>query len=218
MPRLNTLAAPALLLLVAAAGCASGTTNSTSRPDVKNTQSGFLRDYSRLKPSPRHRGTLYQQSRELASYTGFMVDPVVVLPGETVRGDPIDGAQAANLSESLRRELSDTLALRNKLAANPGPGIARIRAAITSVAKSDRSAANRSQAKIGGAGVEAEIVDSLTGKRLGAVVDADIVEDAELAPGGPGSSDPFYDARLVFRHWAGRLNLWLESADELATE
>ena len=62
--------------------------------------------------------------------------------------------------------------------------------------------------------VEADIVDSLTGKRVAAVVESDVVHDIDAGR----SNDPFYDARLVFRHWAGRLNLWLDNPDGLATQ
>ena len=58
-----------------------------------------------------------------------------------------------------------------------------------------------------------EIVDSVTRERLAAAVEADIVDDA----GEPDAADPFSDARLVFKHWAARLNLWLRDADRLAT-
>jgi hypothetical protein len=201
------LAAVALLTLAA---CSSGP--SASDPKIATTESGFLRDYSRLQPSPRHPTTRYEQAASFSSYTSFIVDPVVVLPGETTRGVPIDGADAAALADALRSELSDALALRNRLASAPGPNVGRIRAAITAVARSDRSGSAR--ATIGGAAVEAEFVDSITNKRIAAVVESDIVQDLDAGT----SADPLYDARLVFRHWAGRLNLWLENPDELATQ
>jgi len=190
----------------------SGSTPNRPKPVLKPTQSGFLRDYSRLVPSPRHPGTMYQQSKTLSSYTGFLVEPVQVLATKTARAVPLDAPQAAALADALRNELTEALSLRGRLATAPGPRVARIRAAITSVAKSDRSSPDRPM--IGGASVEADIVDSVTGARVAAVMESDLVEDSELGR----SSDPFYDARLVFRHWASRLNLWFESADELATE
>lgn len=218
MSHLRPLAAPLLIAMsIAAAGCASSSSKSSStsrtNPPVTTTESGFLRDYSGLRPSPRHPTTRYQQSASLSSYSKFIVDPVQVLPGETARGEPLDGAQAHDLSESLQREISSALELKGRLATAPGPGVGRIRAGITSVATSDRSNPNRP--KIGGASIEAEILDSVTNRRIAAAVEADLVNDEELAGGPP---DPFYDARLVFRHWASRLNRWIDDADELATE
>lgn len=192
--------------------------------------SGFLKDYSRLETSPRHPDTMYEQSRELSTYTRFQIGEIVVLTDRTMLGDELSEADKVALANMLREELTQTATMLNR-DAPPGSAIrtATIRAAITQVAKSRRDPSGRPQVtpaaggpQIGGASVEAEIVDAATGKRLAAVVENDLVdEDLGVTP-GIGSSrtrmtDPFYDARLVFRHWAARFSIWIASAEETAT-
>ncbi len=192
------------------AACAGDTAR--SKPDLQPQFSGFLGDYTHLRPSPRHEGTLYQQKRSLAAYRVFIVEPIKILVDRTVAGVAIDDATKARLASDLHRQVVETLAINYKVVNAPGPGIAIIRGAVTQLARSRTTEGGT--IVIGGAGIEAEIVDSVTGERLGAVVEADVAEGLT----DPRINDPYQDARLVFRHWAARLNLWLQSADELGTE
>ena len=174
--------------------------------------SGWLGDRSNLKQSPRHPGTLYEQSARLASYRSFIVEPMEFLPSETVRGVEIDPADGAALAAALRDEAVRSLSAVYSVVIEPGPGVASIRAAITGVAASSKDPAT-GVISIGGASVEIEIVDSVTRERLAAAVEADVVDDA----GPPKPGDPYSDARLVFGHWAARLNMWIRDADRMAT-
>lgn len=198
------------------AGCAGGGGDggapSRAYATLEPRYSGYLRDYTRLRPSPRHEGTMYEQSRDLVNYREFIVEPMRVLPRETVSGVLIDGATATRLGAALRSHVVETLGINYKVVHEPGPGVAVIRAAITELARS--KVLPDGSIVIGGAAVEAEIIDSVTGKRLGAVVEADAAEGVF----DKRTHDPYQDAEMVFGHWAARLNLWLESADELATE
>ena len=123
----------AILMAVLLASCAS--TGGDSGASSKK-YSGFLKDYSLLKEakdadgkpvmryvSPRLTGQNYQQ---------VMLDPVVFYP----ELKPSATADAATL-ESVRRHLEQTLraklGARVPLAKAPGPGVARMRVAITSV-------------------------------------------------------------------------------------
>ncbi len=174
--------------------------------------SGFLGDYSKLATSPRHPGTLYDQSARLTDYDSFIVEPITFLPAKTVRGTRISDTDAAELARALRDETIAALSLLHPVVETPGPRVASIRGAITALASSRVDPAT-GQVQIGGAAVEIEIVDSVSRERLAAAVESDVVRDASQ----PIQGDPFSDARLVFRHWAARLNLWLRDAAELAT-
>lgn len=176
------------------------------------TYSGYLGDYSRLVTSPRHPGTLYEQSARLSGYGSFIVEPFTFLPERTVRGERISDGDASELARALRDETVAALSLLHPVVEKPGPGVATIRAAITALAGS-RVDPSSGQVQIGGAAVEIEIVDSLTRERLAAAIESDVVRDSSQ----PIAGDPFSDARLVFRHWAARLNLWLRDSAELAT-
>lgn len=175
-------------------------------PALRPVQSGFLGDYSNLKPSPTHPGSYYEQSPELRSYRRFMVDPVQVLAKKTARGAVIDDRTARDLAESLRAELAAAAGRNGTVVDAPGEGVARIRAAITSIARSRGSGDTVGTSQLGGASAEIEIVDSITRQRLGAAIEADTVDVFESA-GGPRPD--YADAKLVFQHWSARLNLWL---------
>lgn len=174
--------------------------------------SGFLVDYSKLRPSPRHPTTLYEQSAKLASYTAFIVEPMTVLPARTARGTPVTDAESRELARALHEETVEAIRSGHPVVTAPGPNVAVIRAAVTALAASQVDPAT-GQVQIGGASVEIEIVDSLTRERLAAAVESDVVRDAAQ----PMGEDRFSDARLVFRHWASRLYLWIRDAKELAT-
>lgn len=174
--------------------------------------SGFLGDYSKLRTSPRHPGTLYEQSAKLASYTAFIVEPMTVLPSRTARGVSITDAESTELAKALHEETVEAIRSGHPVVTAPGPNVATLRAAITALAVS-RVDPVSGQVQIGGASVEIEIVDSVTRQRLAAAVETDVVRDTTQVI----SADPYADSRLVFRHWASRLYLWIRDAKELAT-
>lgn len=226
-PSIRTLSHALLISLLAAsplAGCASSTPSQPEPDPVRPADaqppaafpatrySGFLGDYARLRQSPRHPGALYEQSARLSSYNAFIVEPITFLPQRTVRGTRITNAESAELAAALHEETISALSLLYPIATEPGPNVAVIRAAITALAGA-RVDPETGQTQIGGASVEIEILDSTTRERLAAAIESDVVRDATQ----PIEEDPFSDARLVFRHWAARLNLWLRDADQLAT-
>lgn len=174
-------------------------------------RTGFLRDYSRLVPSPRHAETLYEMTSSLSKYTEFMIDPVQILPPSSARGAMIDPAAAADLAAGLRAEIVDALTEPFVVVDHVDPRsaarTARIRAAVTEVARSGRDP-KTGAVLIGGAAMEFEIVDATTGERLLAAVEADSPDQFERAQG----ADPYGDARIVFAHWAARLDLALRDA------
>lgn len=169
--------------------------------------SGFLNDYSRLEPSPTHKGAWYEQWTDLAEYHAFIVDPIQVLPEKTVDCRPIGRETATELGAMLRAEVVDALSLSGfRITAEPGPGVARIRGAITEVTRTKKgSGDSAAETHIGGASCEVEIADSASGKRLAAAVERD-VGPSEFRK---GEADPYFDAKVVFRHWAARLSMWM---------
>lgn len=217
MPAMRRHTVTALIVLAASlAACSapprSGSSARTAGADHAGPPpSGFLSDYASLRPSPRHPQTLYFQSPRLAEYTRFMIDPVTVLAGRTKDGEPIDPATAARLGADLREQIADALGIGHEVTDHPDRGVARIRAGITAIGCT-RTTADGS-VEFGCAAVEAEITDSLTGERLGAVVEHDAVDAADVGEGErSAAADRFYGARLVFRHWAARLVRWLDGA------
>jgi len=98
-------------------------------------QSGFLGDYSQLKPAPDREGVmLYVDKRaDLRPYTKLTFDPVQVLvaPAPDQPAPPPDVVQriSAQFLQSLRRELGPDY----QIVTAPGPDVLRVRSAITGI-------------------------------------------------------------------------------------
>jgi hypothetical protein len=97
--------------------------------------SGFLGNYSQLKPAPDREGALVylDRSQDLRGYNAVMFDPVQVIV--------TPGPDAAQLDPAVRQRLSDDVlnAFRKELSpaytvvTAPGPNVLRIRTAITGI-------------------------------------------------------------------------------------
>ena len=129
---------------------------------------GFLSDYSRLEKTGQAK--MGYVSRQLAEYDAFMIDPVEF----RLRRDPpvLTGEQKAEVANYFRTTFERTLLEKNyKIVRASGPRVARFRAAITDVQKSKwylnlHPGSKLSGVAAGGASMEAEIIDSVTGEQL----------------------------------------------------
>lgn len=209
VPRVRTLRAALAATLAAAllmlAACAQGRPAKESMPAA----SGFLGDVSTLRPSPDHPDRWYTLSRRLTAYDTFIVEKPVMRAHATTRGEPIDAAKADELCTALQEALMQALSGQYTLGQTPGPRVARIRTAITQIA----STMSGGQVHTGGGTREMEVVDSLSGARLAAVIETDFGRDEHAAH----PDAPYHDSRAVFTHWSARLALMLRDAARLAT-
>ena len=143
----------------------------------KAAHSGFLDDYSKLKPAERWDGAYHWESPKYQDYRRFMVDPIVVHFAPNAKGTGIDPTRLKQLTDGATQKLMETIAKRNKLVDEPGPGVVRVQAAITSI-KTTTPVANihpgtrLSGIGLGGASFEAKGVDSVTGELLVAIYDS----------------------------------------------
>ncbi|MGH7244622.1 MAG: DUF3313 domain-containing protein [Phycisphaerales bacterium] len=222
MLTLRTAFTSALTVTVLIAGCSHSTKSSGSKaetntlgeqkpPDINTLpaprHSGLISDYSRLKPSAEFPGTLVWNSGKLGQYKRFIVDPVMVVPSESTRGVPITEAEKQRLAADFRYELVDILQATYPVITVPAPKTARVKTAITEVARTAGPHSTWFRWE-GGASAEMEIVDSITNEPLASAVDSTLVKTSE-----PGKvTDPYSDTKLVFRHWAARLGHWLIAA------
>jgi len=137
-------------------------------------QIGFLSDYSRLEKTGSARMGFV--SPQLAEYDAFMIDPVEF----RTRKDPpvLNDEQKAEVANYFRTAFERTLGEKNyKIVTASGARVARLRAAITDVQKSKwylnlHGATKMSGLGRGGASIEAEIIDSVSGEQLAGVIDA----------------------------------------------
>ncbi len=166
------LAICAVAMMFALGACASGNTSNSSF-------SGFLGDYSKLKPDPEFDDALRWANPNVSpdSYSSFIIDPVVVQFAPNDEGLALSPDQLKELTDHFRNEAIAALSEKFKVVNDPGPGVLRIRAAITSVETTVpvfdiHPAMKLSGIGLGGASMEAEAIDSVSGERIVAIVDS----------------------------------------------
>ncbi|HSE04817.1 MAG TPA: DUF3313 domain-containing protein [Methylomirabilota bacterium] len=198
--RVRRVARPACAVVLATAlglgGCAP-----------KSGFSGFLGDYSKLERDAFLDNSLAytNPTKDLKQYTKFMLDPVVVHFAADAEGVAIDPADLKMLADYWRDEAVKALSRHYTIVTEPGPGVLRVRAAITGIKKSAPLASIRPGTRtpdigLGGASMEAEGLDAQTGERVTAVVDS----RSGSVLGVTGPRQPYDDAKEIMRLWAER--------------
>jgi hypothetical protein len=184
-------------------------------------KSGFLGDYSQLREGGQGEAQLVYVKPGVtwARYDKVVIDPVTVWTS----GD----STVAQVSEADRQLLADYLdaSLRNSLRQDytlvdrPEPNALRVRVAITDakaahvvlntvskvvpqlrVLTTVGGLATDTQVLVGRAGVEAEVLDGVTGERLGAAVDRRAGTKALR-----GGVSTWSDVQNAFDYWSDRL-------------
>lgn len=222
----NFATRPAVALLLAALVCSCSTTYEAR----KVQPSGFLGDYSQLKKAGKDDPALLYVNVGAMSgqYSRVLIDPVRMY-------GPTNGA-LARLSKEDQQRLVDYLdaSLRTYLSSNytlvsePGPGVMRLRMAITEAKGANvpmdvvssvvpiglavsilKEMATGAHSAVGKAGLECEALDSVTGRRLFAFVDARVGRKVT------GRFDKFKKWRTVqdaFDFWAQQIAERLQKA------
>lgn len=155
--------------------------------------SGFLDNYDQLKRVDDFSDFVWGYVKRplvLREYPKAMIDPILVYFHEGARGVGIDPAKLAALTSYFHQSIAEELSKLREVQTvdEPGPGVMRVRIAITDVNVA-RGAANVGikaaaaatagvgflvpAVDVGGATMECEVLDSQTGERLVAVIDTD---------------------------------------------
>lgn len=221
-------------LLLVTTGCgfggpASPTTSATVvRKAASKDQSGFLKDYSILKPNPKLDGTVLTYvnadlTKNLHGYLGVIVDPVQIYMATD--GDPskISAPNAERASLYFKSALIGAVQDALPVVHEPGPLVLRLRAAIVGVdtgaeVKTDDGKASEKAVNISKAIVELELVDSVTGEVIAAAVDKEAAGAGEIGSGQLSREERFQLARVAMDTWAQRVREFLNTAHELSTE
>ncbi len=139
--------------------------------------SGFLSNYEALKPDPEAEGLYWwaNQGVDWQGYHALLIDPVQVRVSAQSR-ERLELGEAADMADKLRGIVIRALAGNFPLAARPGPGVLRLRAALVHL-KPVRPAVNVVSSAllmvpldVGEAAVEAQFVDSVSGRVQGELV------------------------------------------------
>jgi hypothetical protein len=137
----------------------------------ETTRTGFLHDYSAMAPSSG--GSLaYRAAAGAAGYTAFIVDDVVYMPG--AKSEALDETDIAALRAHFKSVAHTAFARDFRAVDSAGPGVLRVRLAITGIDKASAvlnyvTTPLAGPVSNGGASSEAEIVDSVSGVRLTAL-------------------------------------------------
>ena len=170
MKKTKVLIILAIGLLMVQCGCGG--------KDLAKT--GFLSNYSKLTAESDHI-MRYMNETALDEYSSFIVDKVSLhmhseskVRKELKEGD-VTNQEVKDLTNYMHSAVVKAVQGAGKeVVYKPGPGVARIRAALTDIEKSSLVSAvpqaSLVGAGIGGASMEAEIVDSQTGEQIGATI------------------------------------------------
>ena len=180
-------------------------------------KTGFLSDYSHLR-AVSDSDLRYVNEQALGRYSRFIVDPVEIYfhGGAKAKEEQTKGKltqqEITNLTNYMHDAVVKALSDGYSVVYQPAPGVARIRIAITDITKSNTAMSvipqtNLMGVGIGGASMEAEMVDSLTGQQIGAVIAS-----------RSGSRIPFSNlgdwtaAKNAMNQWASNIKKRLDEA------
>ena len=194
-------------ILLALLGTFLGMGAGCSSPPART---GFLSDYARLQPDGS--ALRYVDKAKLATYRTFIIEPVTVHFHDKAKGKDADPDTIRRLADYLGDAITTSLSTGYRIVSKPGPGVARVRVAITDI-RHDTPALNvLPQTRmmglgLGGASMEGEILDSRSGEQLGAVIQTQTGERFSLQGYTKWSS-----AEAVMDKWADQFRQRLDEA------
>jgi hypothetical protein len=186
--------------------------------------SGFLKDYSQLEDGPKE-GVAKRYIKagvDFKKYNKVMLDQVRFYFYRDAEDKGIDAKEMQELADTFHRAVIDALGDAYPLVGKPGPGVLRLRTAITDIELPNRglntittvvpagllistikSGVTGKGSFVGEISMEFEVLDSQTNQRIGAGVD-------RRAGGKIDSMSKFGTAEDAFKFWANRLRTWLD--------
>jgi len=200
MKRTALLTVLALALVVMLCGCTA----------KMGDRTGFLSDYSKLKA---HSDVSYRYvGSNLGRYSKFIIDPVKTHFHTGSKASKIPEQELEDLNNYMHVAVVNAISERYAIAFQPGPGIARIKIALTDVKKSKVLQNIYPTSKLigtglGGASIEMEVVDSETGVQLGAGIESQLGNRLSL-----DGVTKWGDAKAVMDDWAKRIRARLDEA------
>lgn len=153
--------------------------------------SGFLDSYDKMAPDEMDKGDMFWQDPDVSikSYTKFMIDPISfhMSPELQETSGELDAELANKMAAYFKETITKTLAPEYEVVENVGPDVGRLRIALTGVTVERKSLkayqfipvalvvtgameATGIRDRVTVLGMEGELLDSTTGKVLGAVV------------------------------------------------
>lgn len=185
-----------LVILTALVGCKS----SSSSAGTQTTR--FLSDYSRLKPISGTSQWYINPKYDLRNYSRFIVDRVDLLLEPGKKSGPKDWDEVEKMRDYMRTVIKLSIRRPNEVVTQAGPGVARIRIALTGL--KGASAAGLGTSRVS---METEILDSQTGEQIAAIVESQKKGGMVNEYGGK-----WRDAQEIMDAWAKRFYNRLDEA------
>lgn len=179
--------------------------------------SGFLGDYPTFKSGPEGGADLVyvKEKVDFKAYNKIMIDKVVIFIKDDAKYKGIDPDELNKLSKAFYTAMSDALGGAYPLVNKPGKDVLRLRFAITDVVPSELQAtitspvqAGITYVNLGRASMEAELLDSVTNKRVACAIDTKAGERYKIEEG----MGKWQDAEKAFQFWAKRFRKFLDDA------
>lgn len=219
MPRTLHLLTSAIVLLavILLVGC--------SASGMKNVeQSGFLNDYSQLKPGADDEAALLyiKPGTDFKPYNKIMFERIAVVFSPAAESHEIDPTTLKELTDYYQKALVEAVKDGYEVVDQPGPDVLWVRVAITDVEPSNPtantmssiipigiavSAAAKATTDVnlgtGEAATEIEVLDSVSKERLAAAVD-------RRQGGKAAFRGKWVDTEQAFDYWAKRFRARLD--------
>lgn len=228
VPSKWALATAVSVALVASAGCAASKNpaDTAASPPAQSDGSHpirFLDPPPVFNASGKNFDRIYvKEGADFSVYDKILLEPVVFFLKDDARYKGIHPEELQKLSEAFNAAVSEALGSAYPLVDKPGPGVLRVRTAITglvpnkpevSVAMAIVPGGSLAYAvlpekynNIGSASLEAELLDSVSGERLAAAADTRAGKKTELVKG----METWGHAKKAFDVWAKAFREWLD--------
>ena len=162
-----------------------------AQASVAGPNSGFLDDYSSLKPDPDQKGAkiYFKPDVNLGMYDKIVFDPIEIFYAEDTEYKGISPDELKLLADAFRDLMVKELEPKYPVIQTPGKGVLRARLAITNVKMKKKKRGLLGYMPIGaaltavkdiaglrvtltGSMIEAELIDSETNETIGLLVDS----------------------------------------------
>lgn len=207
--RINRAATPVTLILITACLCGG----CASRPS--QTRSGFLTSYEDIRRiNDTESG--YLDKELLASITSLRIVETRVIVDKTPDGSAIPAHDISLIEAQIHASLEKSLSPSYAIVDQDGPGVGRLRVAVTEVKKPTvilnlHPASKLTGAGLGGATIESEVIDAESGKPAAILIESRKGDQFEI-----DTLSDFDDALDAVDAWAVAWRKRLDSARGIA--
>lgn len=176
-------------------------------------KTGFLSDYSKLEAQSDVSFRYLNPDNCLGSYSKFIINPVIIhFHSKAKSKGKLTAQQKADMTNYMHNALVEAIEDRYEIVYAPGPGVARMKVAITDLKKSGVvqnivPIGKAIGSGLGGASVEAELLDSQTNNQIAALVESQLGKRLSL-----DGYSTWGDSKAIMDGWAKRFRQRLDEA------